>query len=240
MAMFVMPALDLRDGACVRLAGDLVDEQERIRLLDPIAVAIGWARLGFTRLQLIDLDAAFEHGSNATLIDSILSEQTAAVHAGGGVRSAERIGQLLGEGAAQVVVGARALEDGDWLAQVAGLFPGALIVALDVRDRRLMSHGWASSIARDALDIIEELNDYPLGGVLLTAIHKRGLLGGTDLTLMEDAAEASNAPLYAAGGISTMHDLRSLEDRQVAGAVVGMALYSGTLDPRTVAEEFSE
>ena len=238
--MFVMPALDVREGACVRLAGDTVDERERIRLEDPVGVAVGWSRFGFTRLQLIDLDAAFERGSNASIIDSILSEQTANVHVGGGVRSSERIGQLLAEGAAQVVVGSRALEDRDWLAEVAGMFPGALIVAADVRERRLMTRGWACSAARDVIDVVEELNDFPLGGVLITAIHKRGLLGGTDLVLMEDVAETSDFPLYAAGGISTINELRSLEDRGVAGAIVGMALYSGTLDPRSVADEFSE
>ena len=237
--MFVMPALDVREGACVRLAGDITDERERLRLEDPVAVAMGWSRLGFTRLQLIDLDAAFERGSNAPIIDSILSEQTADVHVGGGVRSSERIGQLLNEGAAQVVVGTRALEDVDWLAEVAGLFPGALIVATDVRERRLMQHGWASSVGRDIIDVIEELNDYPLGGVLITAIHKRGLLAGTDLMLMEDAAETSNFPVYAAGGISTINELRSLEDRGIAGAILGMALYSGTLDARSIAEEFA-
>lgn len=235
-----MPALDVREGACVRLAGDTVDERERIRLQDPLGVAVGWSRLGFTRLQLIDLDAAFERGSNATIIDSILSEQTAHVHVGGGVRSSERIGQLLAEGAAQVVVGARALEDRDWLAEVAGMFPGALIVAADVRERRVMTRGWASASAREVIDVVEELNDFPLGGVLITAIHRRGLLGGTDLLLMDDVAEASDFPLYAAGGISTINELRSLEDRGVAGAILGMALYSGALDPRSVADEFSE
>jgi phosphoribosylformimino-5-aminoimidazole carboxamide ribotide isomerase len=234
-----MPALDVRDGACVRMAGDIVDERERLRLQDPVAVALGWSRFGFSRLQLIDLDAAFERGSNASVIDSILAQQTAEVHVGGGVRTSERIGQLLAEGAAQVVVGARALEDEAWLAEVAGMFPGALIVAADVRERRLMTRGWASSIGRDVIDVIEELNDYPLGGVLITAIHKRGLLGGTDLNLMEDAAETSDFPVYAAGGISTINELRSLEDRQIAGAIVGMALYTGALDPRSVAEEFA-
>lgn len=237
--MFVMPALDVRDGACVRMAGDIVDERERLRLQDPVGVAVGWSRLGFSRLQLIDLDAAFERGSNASVIDSILSQQTAEVHVGGGVRTSERIGQLLAEGAAQVVVGARALEDENWLAEVAGMFPGALIVAADVRERRLMSRGWASFIGRDVIDVVEELNNFPLGGVLITAIHKRGLLGGTDLNLMDDVAESSDFPVYAAGGISTINELRSLEDRQVAGAIVGMALYTGALDPRAVAEEFA-
>jgi phosphoribosylformimino-5-aminoimidazole carboxamide ribotide isomerase len=236
--MIVIPALDLRDGACVRLAGDEF-EQERFRLSDPLTVAGAWGRLGFSHLQLIDLDAAFERGSNEAIIEAILSDPSVAVHVGGGVRSSERIGHLLAEGAAQVVVHARALEDPDWLAEVAGMFPGALIVAADVRDRRIATRGWAGSLAREVMDVVEELNDYPLGGLLITAVHKRGLLGGTDLALMEDAAELSDAPLYAAGGISNINELRSLEDRGISGAVIGMALYTGILDARSVAEEFS-
>ena len=236
--MIVIPALDLRDGACVRLAGDQF-EQERLRLSDPVTLAGAWQRIGFDHLHVVDLDAAFERGSNASIIDTILSDNTVSVHVGGGVRTSERIGQLLGEGAAQVVVGRRALEDPDWLAEVAGMFPGALIVAADVRDRRIATRGWRGSIASDAMDVVQELNDYPLGGVLITAVHKLGLLGGTDLALMEDAAEACDFPLYAAGGISTVNELRSLQDRGVSGAVIGMALYTGVLDARSVAEEFS-
>jgi phosphoribosylformimino-5-aminoimidazole carboxamide ribotide isomerase len=236
--VIVIPALDLRDGACVRLAGDQF-EQERLRLSDPITLAGAWQRLGFDHLHVVDLDAAFEHGSNASIIDTILSDHTVSVHVGGGVRTSERIGQLLAEGAAQVVVGRRALEEPDWLAEVAGMFPGALIVAADVRDRRIATRGWRGSLTSDVMDVVEELNDYPLGGLLITAVHKLGLLGGTDLTLMEDAAEASDFPLYAAGGISTVNELRSLQDRGVSGAVIGMALYTGVLDARSVAEEFS-
>jgi phosphoribosylformimino-5-aminoimidazole carboxamide ribotide isomerase len=236
--VIVIPALDLRDGACVRLAGEHF-EQERLRLSDPVAVAGAWARLGFSHLHVIDLDAAFERGSNDAIIDSILADQSVSVHVGGGVRSSERIGQLLAEGAAQVVIRTRALADPDWLAEVAGMFPGALIVSADVHERRIASRGWAGSQARDVMDVVEELNDYPLGGVLITATHKLGLLGGTDLTLMEDAAELSDFPVYAAGGISTINELRSLDDRGVSGAVIGMALYTGVLDARSVAEEFS-
>lgn len=236
--MIVIPALDLRDGACVRLAGEHF-EQERIRLSDPLTVADAWAQLGFSHLHVVDLDAAFERGSNGAIIDAILAERSVAVHVGGGVRSSERIGQLLTEGAAQVVVRTRALEDPDWLAEVAGLFPGALIVSADVRERRIATRGWAGNQARDVMDVVEELNDYPLGGLLITAVHKLGLLGGTDLALMEDAAELSDFPVYAAGGISTVNELRSLDDRGVSAAVIGMALYTGVLDPRSVAEEFS-
>jgi phosphoribosylformimino-5-aminoimidazole carboxamide ribotide isomerase len=90
------------------------------------------------------------------------------------------------------------------------------------------------------LDVVEELNALPLAGILVTAVHKEGRLEGTDLFLMEDVAEEAEFPVFASGGITTMHDLRSLEERGIAGAIVGMALYTGALDPRAVAREFAE
>jgi phosphoribosylformimino-5-aminoimidazole carboxamide ribotide isomerase len=103
-----------------------------------------------------------------------------------------------------------------------------------------VTRGWSKTLPRFILDVIEELNALPLAGILVTAVHREGQLGGTDLPLMEDVAELSRAPLIAAGGITTLADLRALEDRGVSAAVIGMALYTGALDPRVVADEFSE
>jgi phosphoribosylformimino-5-aminoimidazole carboxamide ribotide isomerase len=157
---------------------------------------------------------------------------------GGGVRDADAVERLLGDGARRVVVGTRAVEDLHWLDEVCHQFPGELMVAADVRERRVLTRGWQRTLPRNVLDLIEELNAFPLAGILVTAVHREGQLQGPDLPLMEDAAEASAVPLYASGGVATMNDLRALADRGVAGAVVGMALYTGALDPRQVAEEF--
>ena len=92
----------------------------------------------------------------------------------------------------------------------------------------------------DVIDFVESLSGLPLGGILVTAVHKEGLMGGTDLPLMEDVAEASAWPVYASGGVATADDLRALEHRGLAGAVLGMALYTGALDPRRIAEEYGE
>ena len=135
---------------------------------------------------------------------------------------------------------ARAIEDADWLAEMAARFPGTLIVAADVRDRRVVTRGWARSLPLDVLDAIDELNALPLAGVLVTAVHREGRLQGTDLPLMEDVAEAAAFPVYAAGGITTLDDLRALDHRGVAAAVIGMALYTGAIDPRAAAGEFGE
>jgi phosphoribosylformimino-5-aminoimidazole carboxamide ribotide isomerase len=158
---------------------------------------------------------------------------------GGGIRSGDAIERLLQEGASWVVLGTRALEEPEWLAGTASAFPGQLIVAADVRERQVVTRGWARTLSRTVLDVVEQLNDIPLGGILVTAVHREGLLAGTDLFLMEDVAELSVHPVIASGGISTVHDLRELADRGIAAAVIGMALYTGELDARSVAEEFA-
>jgi len=155
--MIVIPAVDLRDGACVQLVGgDYADEA--VRLEDPLEVARGWARLGFPWLHVVDLDAATERGSNAALVRAIAHDTGALVQAGGGVRSEERIEALLDDGVARVVVGTRALEDPDWLRDMAERFPGVLVVAADVRERRVVTRGWTRTLARDVMDVMEELD----------------------------------------------------------------------------------
>jgi phosphoribosylformimino-5-aminoimidazole carboxamide ribotide isomerase len=237
--MIAIPAVDLRDGACVQLVGGSYS-QERVRLDDPREVARSWERYGFSRLHLVDLDAATGRGSNFSLIRDILSDANIPVQVGGGVRTGERVEELLAAGAARAIIGTRALEEREWLAELAHLHPGELIVACDVRERRVTTRGWEHTLPFDILDVVEELNVLPLGGLLVTAVHKEGQLQGTDLPLMEDVVEASNFPVYASGGVSSMQDLRALEYRGLAGAVIGMALYTGALDPVVVAGEFGE
>jgi phosphoribosylformimino-5-aminoimidazole carboxamide ribotide isomerase len=235
--MIVIPAVDLREGACVQLVGGEYDA-ERVRLDDPLGVARGWAQLGFTRLHVVDLDAATGRGSNADIVRDLVRESGMIVQAGGGVRDDDRVERLLEDGAAAVVVGTRAIEDPSWLAELADRFPGEIIVAADVRERRVVTRGWARTLPRTIIDVIEELNALPLAAVMVTAVHREGQMQGTDLPLMEDVAEASSFPVYASGGVSTIHDIRALEDRGVAGAIIGMALYTGAMDGRVIAEEY--
>jgi phosphoribosylformimino-5-aminoimidazole carboxamide ribotide isomerase len=237
--MIAIPAVDLRGGACVQLVGGSYDH-ERVRLDDPVGVARTWANLGFHRLHLVDLDAATGRGTNEELIRDILGERALDTQVGGGVRSGETIERLLADGARHVVVGTRALEEMEWLAEMTSLFPNELIVAADVRERRVVTRGWSRTLPRNILDAVSDLNALPLAGILVTAVHKEGRLEGTDLALMEDVAELSEAPVLASGGVTTMHDLRALADRGIAGTVIGMALYTGALDARLVADEFPE
>ena len=231
--------MDLRDGACVQLVGGSYKE-ERIRLENPVEVARSWEHFGFSRLHVVDLDAATGRGSNRSIVRSILEESQVPVQVGGGIRSGDLVEELLDAGATQVIVGTRALEELEWLAGIAGSRPGEIIVACDVRERRVTTRGWVRTLPLDILDAVDELNALPLGGLLVTAVHREGQLQGTDLPLMEDVAEASHVPVYASGGVSSMQDLRALEHRGIAGAVIGMALYTGVLDPTVVAGEFRE
>jgi phosphoribosylformimino-5-aminoimidazole carboxamide ribotide isomerase len=238
--MLVIPAVDLREGACVQLVGGEYDA-ERVRLDDPLAVAREWARIGFRRLHVVDLDAATGRGSNAAVVDEILRHGgMESVQVGGGVRDEDAIERLLGAGASAVVVGTRGVEDPDWLGDLADRYPGEIILAADVRDRRVVTRGWAHTLPRNVVDLVEDLGDLPLAAIMVTAVHLEGQMLGTDLPLMEDVVEVARVPVFASGGVGSMQDLRALEERGVAGVIVGMALYTGAIDARSVVDEFGE
>jgi phosphoribosylformimino-5-aminoimidazole carboxamide ribotide isomerase len=237
--MIAIPAVDLRDGAVVQLVGGSY-QQERVRLDNPIDVARSWERYGFNRLHVVDLDAATERGSNLPIVRNLLFDLGIPIQVGGGVRSGDLVEELLEAGAAQVVLGTRAIEEPEWLAGLAARHPGEIIVACDVRERRVTTRGWSRTMPVDILDVVDELSSLPLGGLLVTAVHREGQMLGTDLPLMEDVVEASHFPVFASGGVATMQDLRALEHRGLAGVVIGMALYTGALDPIVVAGEFGQ
>ena len=237
--MIAIPAVDLREGACVQLVGgDYADE--RVRLTDPVSVAREWTRYGFRRLHVVDLDAATGRGSNRDVVSELLRETPADLQVGGGVRSTSDVDELIIHGARAVVVGTRAFEDSDWLARVASAYPNEILVAADVRDRRVVTHGWTRTLPREIIDVTEELSTLPLAGLLVTAVHREGRMQGADLFLMEDVVEAASFPVYASGGVRSVADLRALDERGVAAAIIGMALYTGAIDPRQAAEEFAE
>jgi phosphoribosylformimino-5-aminoimidazole carboxamide ribotide isomerase len=235
--MIAIPAVDLRGGKCVQLVGGDYEAQ-KVELDDPPGVARDWVREGFTRLHVVDLDAATGRGQNLDVIREILRTAGVPVQVGGGVRDESRIERLLEDGAEYVVVGTRAVEDEDWRRDMAHAFPGRLIVAADVRERYVVTKGWAETSRLNVVDFVEELGALPLAGVLVTAVHLEGKMEGTDLPLMEDVAEASAWPVFASGGVTSLEDMRALEHRGLSGAVLGMALYTGAIDPRRLAEEF--
>lgn len=237
--MIAIPAVDLREGACVQLVGGSYAD-ERVRIENPVLVARQWRDAGFSRLHVVDLDAATGAGNNDDVISSLLETPPMEVQVGGGIRSDERARTLLDAGAARVIVGTRAVEDPAWLASTARSFPDRIIVAADVRERRIVTHGWARAQARDVTEFVEALAGLPLAGVLVTAVHREGLLAGTDLPLMTELARGSALPIIASGGVSTLEDLEALASAGVFAAVIGMALYTGAIDPRAAASAFGQ
>jgi phosphoribosylformimino-5-aminoimidazole carboxamide ribotide isomerase len=235
--MIAIPAVDLRDGACVQLVGGSYAD-ERVRIDDPVAVARQWTDFGFTRLHIVDLDAATGSGSNADVVRKLLQTSEVEIQVGGGVRTTEYADALFNDGAALVVVGTRAVTEPHWLADLAALHPDSIIVAADVRQRRVVTHGWASTTPRDVVQFVDDLNGLALAGILVTAVHKEGLMQGTDIHLMEDIVAATDLPVYASGGVRGRQDLDALAESGVAGAVIGMALYTGAIDPRLLVEEY--
>lgn len=236
--MIAIPALDLRDGHCVQLVGGSY-EQERVRLSDPIDVAARWSAMGFRRLHVVDLDAATGRSSNRDVIQALLSSCRMEIQVGGGVRSDAQIEHWLSAGAGAVVVGTKALEDPAWVSRMAARYPGRLVVAADVRGRQVQVRGWQEALALDIAEAIGRLEPLSLAAVLVTAVHLEGQMRGTDLPLMEEVARASKHPVFASGGIASRADLQALASAGVAGAILGMALYTGALDGRAIAREFS-
>ena len=235
--MIAIPAVDLRDGACVQLVGGDY-AAERVRLNDPVAVAAQWEAAGFAALHVVDLDAAVGGGDNRGIIERVIAAVGVPVQVGGGVRDADAIDRLLSIGAERVVVGTRALQEPEWLHDEAHRVPGRLVVAVDVRGRDVLTHGWKRVLPDTFEQVLRGLARLPLAGVLVTAVHQEGRLSGPDVAISREAAERVPHPVYASGGIASIDDLRALSAVQAAGAVIGMALYTGALDAREVALEF--
>jgi phosphoribosylformimino-5-aminoimidazole carboxamide ribotide isomerase len=237
--MIVIPAIDLREGHCVQLVGGSYD-REAIRLDDPVDVAARWERAGFSSLHIVDLDAATGRGSNRDAIRQILESTECDTQVGGGIRTTEDVDELLAAGADRVIIGTRALEDAAWLSEVAKSNPKRVIVAVDIKDQRIVTRGWTATSERDFREVISELNALDLYGLLVTAVHREGLMLGTDISLMREMLMHSSLPIQAAGGVGSMDDLRTLEKTGVAAVVLGMGLYTGALDPNLLLEEFAQ
>jgi len=235
--MIVIPAVDLRGGRCVQLIGGSYD-REMVSLDDPVAVAERWVAEGFTMLHVVDLDAATGRGSNAEIVERIVKTPGTAVQVGGGIRTADQVERLLGIGAARVVVGTRALEDRQWLQQISAANPGQIVVAMDVRDKSVVTHRWRQSRENDIATEITALNDIPIAGLLVTAVHREGQMQGPDVSLIREVTKLSSFPIQASGGIRSVTDLQNLQEAGAASAIVGMALYTGALSAAELNQVF--
>lgn len=236
--MIVYAAIDLRGGQAVQLVGGRPDAQ-KVTLPDPAAVAQRWIDAGFSALHVVDLDAALETGDNRALIAEILEVATVPVQVGGGVRDEAAVHELLTAGAQRVIVGTRAIEDDEWRASTARRFPRKLVVAADVRAGLIATHGWTQQTQIDVESFIRRLSPEPLAGILITDVSREGQMAGVDVAMFDALVKASALPIIAAGGIRDMSDLHALAAAGVAGAVLGMSLYTGAIDGMAAAAEFS-
>ena len=237
--MIAVPAIDLMGGRCVQLRGG-VPEDERVSLPDPIAVARRWWDAGFKRLHVIDLDAALGRGDNRALIGELLGGTFATTQVGGGVRTTDAAVALMAAGADRVIVGTRAVDDPDWLAEVSGAHPGRVVLAADVRDGKVLRRGWTEAADLELAALLASTGSLPLAGVLCTDVAKEGRLEGIAAGVARAAVEASPHPVWMSGGITSVDDIWSLARLGAAGAVLGMSLYTGAVNAEAVAREFGE
>ena len=235
--MIAVPAVDLKGGRCVQLVGGR-PQDERVSLPDPVAVARQWWEAGFHHLHVVDLDGALSRGGNREIIRRLVESTEAEIQVGGGVRTEEDIRRLVEEGADRVVIGTRAIDDPEWLSGVAETFPGRIVVAADVRGGRVLRRGWTDTTELPVRMVLATLAQIPLAGVLWTDVNREGRVEGIDLDGARSVVDGSPHPVWIAGGISSVDDLDRLKGIGARAAVLGMALYTGALDPQAVAEEY--
>lgn len=229
--MILYPAIDLKDGNCVRLLrGDM--EAATVFGTDPAAQARAFQDAGAQWLHLVDLNGAFAgHPVNAPAVEAILSAIRIPVQLGGGIRDMATIGGWLDKGLSRVILGTVAVEDPDLVRQAAAVFPGRIAVGIDARGGRVATRGWATETEVTATDLARRFQDAGVAAIIYTDIDRDGAMGGPNIPATEALARAVDIPVIASGGVSSLDDLRALAATQaIAGAISGRALYDGAID----------
>jgi len=233
--MIVIPAIDLKNGKCVRLVQGNMD-QETVYSDNPLQMARRWEKLGTELLHLVDLDGAVEGTpKNLDLIQEMVKGLFMPVEVGGGIRSLETIDSYIRAGAMRVVIGTRAAEDPDFLTEACRRFPGKILAGIDARNGYVAVHGWTKVTERPATDLAREIQGQGVSAVIFTDIHRDGMQTGPNIESTRALAESISIPVIASGGISSLEDVRALmriEPCGVIGAITGRALYTGALDLR--------
>jgi phosphoribosylformimino-5-aminoimidazole carboxamide ribotide isomerase len=225
--VIVIPAIDLRGGRCVRLfRGD--PSAETVYDDDPVEVAIRFQSEGGRRLHVVDLDAARGEGSNREIVRDICRSVAVPVQLGGGLRTIAAIEEALEDGAARVILGTAAALDPGFVAEAVEHFRDRVVVAVDVRNGRVMTHGWKAEGPR-VEQAVPALADAGAPRFLATSVQKDGTMDGPDLALYEHLLELTDVPVIASGGVRRADDVWALRDLGIEAAVVGKAMYSGTL-----------
>ncbi|MFN3274137.1 MAG: 1-(5-phosphoribosyl)-5-[(5-phosphoribosylamino)methylideneamino]imidazole-4-carboxamide isomerase [Paracoccus sp. (in: a-proteobacteria)] len=231
--MILYPAIDLKDGNCVRLLrGDM--HKATVFGTDPAAQARAFQDAGAQYLHLVDLNGAFAgHPVNAAAVEAILGATSIPAQLGGGIRDMATIETWLARGLDRVILGTVAVENPALVTEAAAAFPGRIAVGIDARKGRVATRGWATETEIDATDLARRFQDAGVAAIIYTDIDRDGAMGGPNLAATEALARAVAIPVIASGGVSSLADLQALAATGViAGAISGRALYDGALDLR--------
>ncbi len=233
--MQLIPAIDLKDGHCVRLKqGDML--QSTVFSEDPAAMAQSWFDKGARRLHLVDLNGAFAgKPQNFAAIKSILKAvgQDIPVQLGGGIRDLDTIERYIDAGLQYVIIGTAAIKNPGFLQDACTAFPGHIIVGLDAKDGKVATDGWSKLTKHDVIDIAKKFEGYGVESIIYTDIGRDGMLSGVNIDATVKLAQALTIPVIASGGLSNMLDIEKLcavEGEGIQGVICGRAIYSGDLD----------
>ena len=232
--MLIIPAIDIKDGKCVRLRQGRM-EDETVYADDPSAAARRWVEAGAKRLHLVDLDGAVEGApANGDAIRAVAAQHPEVdLQVGGGIRDEDTIEGYLATGVRYVVLGTRAVTTPGFVADACVAFPGHIMVSLDARDGRAAVDGWSRLTRHNVIDLARRVEDSGVEAIIHTDIGRDGMLEGVNVEATERLARTVNVPVFASGGIRDLDDIRALcevADTGIAGAIVGRAIYEGTLD----------
>jgi phosphoribosylformimino-5-aminoimidazole carboxamide ribotide isomerase len=233
-AVILFPAIDLKNGQCVRLEqGDMA--RATVFNLDPAAQATSFAAQGFEYLHVVDLDGAFVgKPMNANAVEAMLKAVTIPLQLGGGIRDLGTVEAWLAKGIARVIIGTAAVRDPELVKSAARKYPGRVAVGLDAREGKVAVEGWAETSQVSALEIARRFEDAGVAAIIFTDISRDGLLRGLNIDATIALAERISIPVIASGGLASIDDVRALlspRAKKLAGAIAGRALYDGRLDP---------
>lgn len=227
MTLILLPAVDVVGGRAVRMVHGAAGRETVYG--DATDAAFAWQRGGASWIHLVDIDAAFGRGSNASMLADLVKRLDVNVELSGGIRDDESLRAALATGAARVNVGTAALEDPEWCDRVVGEYADRVAIGLDVRGRTLSARGWTRD-GGDLFEVLERLERAGCARYVVTDIHRDGTLTGPNLDLLRDVCARTDRPVIASGGVSTLDDLRALRDLEphgIEGVIVGKALYAG-------------
>lgn len=234
--MLIIPAIDLKDGQCVRLRQGRM-EDSTVFSNDPVAMAGRWVEQGARRLHLVDLNGAFAgEPVNGGVVKAIAAKYpNLPIQIGGGIRSAETVGAYLDSGVEYVIIGTRAVEEPDFVTEMCQRFAGHIIVGIDAKAGQVATDGWAEVSSVNALDLARRFARDGVSAIVYTDIDRDGMMQGVNVEATVAMAKASPIPVIASGGITNMDDIRRLQavaEPGILGAITGRAIYEGTLDVR--------